>query len=368
MKRLCSAAEIWSKAKKRPVSAAASTRKKAGSAPAPVSFSLPFSVGKRRLPGRNLTKALCPDRVFFRQRFQGTGRRSRRQPRQVRKEATVTVVAGCPVPKRAQIICALLFYAPLRIFGGRNALPCSSPFFLHLSGQGVFPLRSVRSRRPYGFCAPAAYARRRKRHMTAPQKARTPFPTTIPAVPEQKNTVSGTMKPPPPPETCGSVPSAPLRPSSSPPGTADAQARILYDWFSGTHSPHARRRACRTRRQETRRGDWRRCGMPHAVCPQPESALCRTPFSRSAACAEKKRGRRRLSFRPRPRSSFAPPWRVSRHFLCESSGLCGRYGSRVAAHMRARSCSINTVLPPRAPVNAAAVLSAFCKKRTTAAS
>lgn len=53
-------------------------------------------------PGRNLTKGTFRYRVIFQQRFQGTGRRSRRQPRQVRKEATVTVVAGCPVPKRAQ--------------------------------------------------------------------------------------------------------------------------------------------------------------------------------------------------------------------------------------------------------------------------
>lgn len=36
----------------------------------------------------------------------GTGRRQRRQSRQVRKEATVTVGAGCPVPKRRKETCA----------------------------------------------------------------------------------------------------------------------------------------------------------------------------------------------------------------------------------------------------------------------
>ena len=52
--------------------------------------------------GRQVDSARRSGYSVLRSTRQGTGRRSRRQPRQVRKEATVTVVAGCPVPKRAQ--------------------------------------------------------------------------------------------------------------------------------------------------------------------------------------------------------------------------------------------------------------------------
>lgn len=69
-------------------------------------------------PGRNLTRGAFRYRVIIQQRFQGTGRRSRRQPRQVRKEATVTVVAGCPVPKRAQS-----FLRPFVLSGCRAGAP-----------------------------------------------------------------------------------------------------------------------------------------------------------------------------------------------------------------------------------------------------
>lgn len=71
-------------------------------------------------PGRNLTRGAFRYRVIIQQRFQGTGRRSRRQPRQVRKEATVTVVAGCPVPKRAQS-----FLRPFVLSGCRAGAPAA---------------------------------------------------------------------------------------------------------------------------------------------------------------------------------------------------------------------------------------------------
>ena len=95
-------------------------RKRPGSAAEPVL--MPPAPPDHGRPGRNGAVDILHHPVYSQQteRFQGTGRRSRRQPRQVRKEATVTVVAGCPVPKRAQS-----FLRPFVLSGCRAGAPAA---------------------------------------------------------------------------------------------------------------------------------------------------------------------------------------------------------------------------------------------------
>ena len=112
---------------------------------------------KRRLSDPEWSRRAVPlpvDSAFFTSysiyRFvsiPGTGRRSRRQPRQVRKEATVTVVAGCPVPKRAQRCCALLFFLrpsfPVKAPSGAALAPRSSAAPFPAQPPSPFPAHSL---------------------------------------------------------------------------------------------------------------------------------------------------------------------------------------------------------------------------------